>query len=173
MICWFVTFGHKLVLGPLRDPLLPAVHSFLPTISCIRLSMFSNTCALFHFLDHSYPASFPQVAHSSAKNRGYTPTRPYHGAPLSAVNSQLSAVIVPLSPFTTSLAQKQGGAGCWSYHSPYRLHLLLPCSPFPASSPAAASAEAGHLFCYPMERAAFLRHRPRRPANSHRKAFLP
>ena len=30
------------------------------------------------FLDHSYPVSFPQLAHSSAKNGGYTPTWSYH-----------------------------------------------------------------------------------------------
>jgi len=36
--------------------------------------MFSDTCALFHFPYHTYPTSFPQFAHSSAKNRGYTPT---------------------------------------------------------------------------------------------------
>ena len=62
-----MTLGHKLVRTP-----LPAVHSLLSPTSRIRLSLFSHTCALFHFLDHSYPAYFPQVAHSSGKNRGYT-----------------------------------------------------------------------------------------------------
>src|SRR5580704_17419309 len=74
MLGFCVTLGHKLVQGPRRDPLLPAVHSLLSPTLRIRLSVFSDICALFHFLDHSYPTSFPQVAHSSAKNRGYTPT---------------------------------------------------------------------------------------------------
>jgi hypothetical protein len=69
-----VTLGHKLVQGPRRDPLLPAVHSLLSPTPRIRLSVFSDTYALFHFWDHSYPAPFPQVAYSFAKNRGYTPT---------------------------------------------------------------------------------------------------
>src|SRR5580700_12111864 len=60
----------------------PAVHSLLSPTSRIRLSVFSETCALFHFLDHSYPASFPQFAHSSPKNRGYTPTWSYHASSL-------------------------------------------------------------------------------------------
>src|SRR5580704_18244135 len=63
----------------LRSP-SPAVHSLLSPTSRIRLSVFSETCALFHFLDHSYPASFPEFAHSSAKNRGYTPTWSYHAS---------------------------------------------------------------------------------------------
>src|SRR5580704_4856623 len=78
MLGFCVTLGHKLVQGPRRDPLLPAVHSLLSPTLRIRLSVFSDICALFHFLDHSYPTSFPQVAHSSAKNRGYTPAWSYH-----------------------------------------------------------------------------------------------
>src|SRR5258708_7505781 len=108
--------------GP-RDPLLPAVHSLLPPTPRIRLSVFSETCALFHFLDHSYPASFPQVAPSPAKNRGYTPARSYHassfvgeglarrsfsGGGLSPsfplhTNTSLVCLLFPL------LTQKQGG----------------------------------------------------------------
>ena len=80
MLGFCVTLGHKLVQGPRRDPLLPAVHSLLSPTPRIRLSLFSDTCALFHFWDHSYPVSFPQVAHSSAKNRGYTPTGSYRAS---------------------------------------------------------------------------------------------
>jgi len=45
--------------------------------------MFSETCPLFHFPYHTYPASFPPVAHSSAKYRGYTHTWSYQVAPAS------------------------------------------------------------------------------------------
>jgi hypothetical protein len=86
--------------------------------------VFSETCALFHFLDHSYPASFPQFAHSCAKNRGYTATWSYHGSSLSTVDCRLSAslgplLLAPLFPLHTNasfvtllfplLTQKQGG----------------------------------------------------------------
>ena len=75
-----MTLGHKLVRTPAptvsselpHDPLPPAVHSLLPPTPRIRLSVFSDTCALFHFPYSIYPASFPQFAHSCAKNRGYT-----------------------------------------------------------------------------------------------------
>jgi hypothetical protein len=85
--------------------------------------LFSFSCTLFHFLDHSYPASFPQFAHSSAKNRGYTPTWSYHGSSLSTVDCRLSAslgplLLSPLFPLHTNtglvcrlfplLTQKQG-----------------------------------------------------------------
>jgi len=75
-----VTLGHKHVQSPHRDPLPSAVHSLLSPTPRIRLSVFSDTCALFHFLDHSYLAFFPQLAHSSAKNRGYTPLWSYHAS---------------------------------------------------------------------------------------------
>jgi hypothetical protein len=95
-----VTLGHKLVRGPHRDSLLPAVHSLLSSTLRIRLSVFSDICALFHFLDHSYPVSFPQFAHSSAKNRGYTSAWSYHASSMSAVGCRLSASLrpLPLSP---------------------------------------------------------------------------
>ena len=82
-----MTVGHKLVRTPCRDPLLPTVHPPLPPTLRIRLSVFSDTCTLFHFWDHSYPASFPQVAHSSAKNRGYPPPVKASAKGLSAKSS--------------------------------------------------------------------------------------
>jgi hypothetical protein len=168
----FVTVGHKLVWGPRRDPLLPAVHSLLPPTPRICLSVFSKTCALFHFLDHGYPASFPQLAHSSAKNRGYTPAWSYHASPLSTLDCRLPVLSSPLTPFTASLTQKQGGRGYWSYHSDSlsAVSSLLDTHHFPV---VLRSQAPSNWVCYSMERAAFLRHRCRRSANSHRKAFLP
>jgi len=39
-----------------------------------RLSFVSITCALFHFLYHTYPLSFQHLPHSFTKNRGVLPT---------------------------------------------------------------------------------------------------
>src|SRR5580704_594031 len=86
MLGFCVTLGHKLVQGPRRDPLLPAVHSLLSPTLRIRLSVFSDTYALFHFWDHSYPAPFPQVAYSFAKNRGYIPTWSYRTSSISFIS---------------------------------------------------------------------------------------
>ena len=91
----------------------------------IRLSVFSDTCALFHFPYHTYPASFPQFAHSSAKNRGYTFTLSLsEGLTLSKNEVPIRRSFTEgrgparrsfseggLTPFTTSLTQKQGGRG--------------------------------------------------------------
>ena len=73
--------------------------------------MFSDTCALFRFLEHSYPSSFPRVAHSCTKNGGYTPTRrSFSGGGLSPLFPQHTKTsrVCPLFPLHT---QKWGVGG--------------------------------------------------------------
>ena len=90
--------------------------SFLSPISNFRASSFQALPHSFIFRIHLNPRHSYNFRTLARKTGGYTPTRSYHGSPLSAVDCRLSAVIVPLSPFTTFLTQKQGGTWCWSYH---------------------------------------------------------
>ncbi len=189
-----MTLGHKLVRGPHRASFPPAVHSLLPPTPRIRLSLFSDTCALFHFLDHSYPRSFPQVAHSSAKNRGYTPTWSYHASSFLgeglARRSFSGGGLSPLFPLHTNislvcllfplLTQKRGsvpprknvGAPTFLIF-PLIFRTFLPRAYAKGLAQSAVRRVAGHWFCYSMERPAFLRHRSQRSANSYRKVPHP
>ena len=91
--------------GLRRLPLTPAVHSLLFPTPRIRLSLFSATCALFHFLNHTYPAHFPQVAHSSAKNRGYTPAWSYQASSFLFALTRHSPALSLTEGFTLSVAE--------------------------------------------------------------------
>ena len=189
-----MTLGHNLVLGPHRDSFLPAVQSLLFPTPRIRLSLFSNTCALSHFSDRSYPASLPQLAHSSAKNRGYTPTWSYHASSFLveglARRSFSGGGLSPLFPLHTNislvcllfplLTQKRGsvpprknvGAPTFLIF-PLIFRPFLPRAYAKGLAQSAVRRVAGHWFCYSMERPAFLCHRSQRSANSYRKVPHP
>jgi len=165
----FVTLGHKLVRGPRRDPLLPAVHSLLSPAPRIRLSVFSGTCALFHFLDHSYPASFPQLAHSSARNRGYTPAWSYQVAPASCRASvpylfragRMPALPVHGAGWASPSPTKKAGHGSRGTPNDPLPHLSPACpersASFASRVPhrAEGSQITSHPICYPIQRRPF------------------
>jgi hypothetical protein len=184
-----VTLGYKLVRSPHSDP--SAVYSLLSPTPHIRLSVFSNTCALFHFPYHTYPTSFPQFAHSSAKNRGCTPHVVYpeqkrrvhpeserRANPPKLQRRRAISFISPTyenHPRISFVSHTYAKAGGYTPTQKCRRADIRDFSPdishFLALS--AARRVDGHGFCYSMERPAFLRHRSQRSANSHRKAFLP
>ena len=137
MLCFLVTLADYSVHTAPR----PAGLHFPALITVLSLRFFSEQSSNDFKASASSPTSFVHSRASSIqalphsfvfrifsnprysnnfrtlapKTGGYTPAWSDHDSSLAAVSCQLPAPSSPLTPFTATLTQRQGGTGYWSY----------------------------------------------------------
>jgi hypothetical protein len=124
----FLSFAHLVSTPHFSASELSAYGYKLSASSSISfLALISNSrTSSFQALTHSFISRIlVNSRHSNhlrtlaPKTGGYTPTWSCHFGLLTANGYRLSASCLHLTPFPTSLTQKQGGTGYWSYHASF------------------------------------------------------